>query len=96
MALVSFLPALVIFVCLWLTAVVCSMLAQPLGFSGMDDISMLPVVILVFVIISMIFTPVSNAMMRCFEMAADDFAIRLTGNAARLFHADEADAAEPR
>ena len=79
---VFFFQALVIFASLWLTAVVCSTLAQPLGFSGMDDISMLPVVILVFVIISMIFTPVSNAMMRCFEMAADDFAIRLTGNAA--------------
>jgi STE24 endopeptidase len=30
----------------------------------------------------MVFTPVSNAVMRSFEMAADDFAIRLTQNPA--------------
>jgi STE24 endopeptidase len=78
---VFFFQALVIFAGLWLTAVALNALAQPLGFSGMDDVSMLPLVILVFSIISMIFTPVTNTVMRCFEMAADDFAIRLTGNA---------------
>lgn len=73
--------ALVIFACLWITAVVCHAMAEPLGFSGMEDISMLPFVVLVFIVIGMIFTPVTNTVMRCFEMAADDFAIRLTGNA---------------
>ncbi len=73
--------ALIIFSCLWLTAIFGGALAQPLGFSGIGDIAMLPLMILVFAVISMIFTPVSNAVMRSFEMAADDFAIRLTGNA---------------
>jgi STE24 endopeptidase len=79
---VFFFQALVIFACLWITAIFCHAMAQPLGFSGMDDVSMLPLIILVFAVINMIFNPVTNAVMRCFEMAADDFAIRLTGNPA--------------
>ena len=74
--------ALIIFACLWITAIVCGALAQPLGFSGIDDISMLPLVALVFAAVNLVFTPVSNAVMRSFEMAADDFAIRLTENPA--------------
>jgi STE24 endopeptidase len=78
---IFFLQSLIIFASLWLTAVACGVLAQPLGFNGIADLSMLPLAILVFAVISMVFNPVSNAVMRSFEMAADDFAIRLTGNA---------------
>jgi STE24 endopeptidase len=74
--------ALIIFACLWITAIACAVLAQPLGFGGIGDISMLPLALLVFAVINMVFTPVSNAVMRSFEMAADDFAIRLTQNPA--------------
>lgn len=72
--------ALILFACLWITAIVCATLAEPLGFSGIGDIAMLPLMILVFALVNMIFSPLSNAVMRSFETAADDFAIRLTGN----------------
>jgi STE24 endopeptidase len=74
--------ALILFAGLWITAVTCGILAQPLGFNGVGDISMLPLMMLVFAIINMVLTPVSNAVLRSFEMAADDFAIRLTENPA--------------
>jgi STE24 endopeptidase len=77
---IFFFQSLIIFAGLWITAITCSTLAQPLGFSGIGDISMLPLMALVFAVVNLIFTPVSNAVMRSFEMAADDFAIRLTRN----------------
>jgi STE24 endopeptidase len=72
--------ALILFACLWITGIAAGALAEPLGFGGMGDAAMLPLLILVFAIVNLILTPVSNAVMRSFEMAADDFAIRLTGN----------------
>ena len=72
--------ALIIFACLWITAVSVGDLAVPLGYSGIGDVALLPLLALVFAIINTVFTPVSNAVMRSFETAADDFAIRLTGN----------------
>ena len=55
---------------------------SPLGYSGIGDVALLPLMALVFAAVNMVFTPVSNAVMRSFETAADDFAIRLTGNPA--------------
>ncbi|MDD4923911.1 MAG: M48 family metallopeptidase [Dehalococcoidales bacterium] len=72
--------ALILFASLWITAVVCGTLSEPPGFSGIGDVAMLPLMILVFASVNMVFTPVSNAVMRSFETAADDFAIRLTVN----------------
>lgn len=74
--------ALIIFACLWITAVSVGALAAPLGYSGIGDVALLPLMALVFAAVNMVFTPVSNAVMRSFETAADDFAIRLTGNPA--------------
>jgi len=70
----------VIFACLWLTAVIVKALTTPLGFDGIEDVAILPLFVLVFVTVNIIFTPLSNALMRSFEIAADDFALRLTRN----------------
>lgn len=52
----------------------------PLGFSGIDDIAVLPLLVLVFAVLSLLIMPISNTLIRRFEKAADDFALRLTGN----------------
>jgi STE24 endopeptidase len=52
----------------------------PLGFSGIDDIAVLPLLVLVFAVLSLLIMPISNTLIRRFEKAADDFALHLTGN----------------
>jgi STE24 endopeptidase len=89
--------ALIILASLWITSIASGALAAPLGFNGIGDVAMLPLAILIFAVINLVFTPVSNAVMRSFEMAADDFAIRLTRECARFYFYDyKADTAEPR
>ncbi len=72
--------SLVLFVCLWLTYVIAGLLAAPLEFGGTGDVAILPLLILIFGAVSMLLSPVSNAVIRSFETEADDFALRLTGN----------------
>ncbi len=77
---IFFFQALILFTCLWMTDIAAGALAELLGFSGVGDVAMLPLLVLTFVAINLVLVPVSNAVMRSFELAADDFAIRLTGN----------------
>jgi STE24 endopeptidase len=77
---IFFFQALILFTCLWMTDITADALAELLGFSGVGDVAMLPLLVLTFAAINLMLVPVSNAVMRSFELAADDFAIRLTGN----------------
>jgi len=51
-----------------------------LGFNGISDIAALPLLILIFFIISLLVAPLTNAYSRHIEAAADDYALRLTDN----------------
>ncbi len=52
----------------------------PLGFSGIDDIAALPLLVLVFAVLSLLLMPLANTYIRGREWAADEFALRLTGH----------------
>ena len=51
-----------------------------LGFNSMSDIAALPLLMLIFAIISLLAAPLTNAYSRHLEAAADDYALRLTDN----------------
>jgi len=53
---------------------------MPLGFNGISDIAALPLLMLIFSVISLLVTPLTNAYSRRLEAAADDYALRLTDN----------------
>jgi len=52
----------------------------PLGFSGISDIAALPLLMLILATFSLLVTPVTNTYCRHLEVAADDYALRLTDN----------------
>ncbi len=72
--------SVILFLSIWLTCVIAGAAAVPLGFSGISDVAALPLIFLTLWLVNTLFTPVSNTIMRRFEKAADDFALRLTGN----------------
>lgn len=53
---------------------------MPLGFNGISDIAALPLLMLIFSVISLLVAPLTNAYSRRLEAAADDYALRLTDN----------------
>ncbi len=53
---------------------------MPLGFNGIADIAALPLLMLIFYIISLLIAPLANTYSRHIEVAADDYALRLTDN----------------
>lgn len=53
---------------------------MPLSFRGISDAATLPLLALVFVTIGLMIAPAGNALSRRLELAADKFALRLTGN----------------
>ncbi len=52
--------------------------ATPFGFAGVADVAALPLLILMFAIFSLVVAPLTNAYSRHLEVAADDYALRLT------------------
>ncbi len=72
--------AAILFVSFLLTNIITRAAVTPLGFSGIDDIAVLPLLVLVFAVLSLLIMPISNTLIRRFEKAADDFALHLTGN----------------
>ncbi|MDI6815047.1 MAG: M48 family metallopeptidase [Dehalococcoidales bacterium] len=54
--------------------------ALPLGFNGISDIAALPLLMLIFATFSLLVAPVTNTYHRYLEVAADDYALRLTDN----------------
>lgn len=74
------LQSAILFIYLWLTYIITTALVEPLGFGSVGDIAALPLLILVFSVVNMIFVPVANACIRYFETAADSFALQLTEN----------------
>ena len=52
----------------------------PLGFSGISDIAALPLLMLILATFSLLVTPVTNTYRRHLEVAADEYALRLTDN----------------
>ncbi len=53
---------------------------MPLGFAGISDIAALPLLMLIFATFSLVLMPLTNSYRRHLEMAADDYALRLTDN----------------
>ncbi len=53
---------------------------MPLGFAGISDIAALPLLMLIFATFSLVLMPLTNSYRRYLEMAADDYALRLTDN----------------
>ncbi len=53
---------------------------MPLGFNGIADIAALPLLMLIFSVISLLIAPLTNTYSRHLEVAADDYALRLTDN----------------
>jgi STE24 endopeptidase len=72
--------AAVLFICLWLTHIVANAVIVPLGYAGLEDVAALPLLVLILAAVNILLTPLSNSVSRSFETAADDFALRLTGN----------------
>jgi len=72
--------AAILFVSFLLTNIITRAAVTPLGFSGIDDIAVLPLLVLVFVVLSLLIMPISNTIIRRFEKVADNFALRLTGH----------------
>jgi len=52
----------------------------PLGFIGISDIAALPLLMLVFATFSLLVAPMTNTYSRHLEVAADEYALRLTDN----------------
>lgn len=52
----------------------------PLGFNGISDIAALPLLMLILATFSLLVAPVTNTYRRHLEVAADDYALRLTDN----------------
>ncbi len=67
------------FVYFGLTHIITIALVAPLGLGGISDVAALPLMILVFAILSLLLVPFSNAIVRRLEHEADDFALHLTG-----------------
>lgn len=72
------LQSAILFIYLWLTYIITTALVEPLGFGSVGDIAALPLLILVFSVVNMIFVPVANRCIRYFETAADSYALQLT------------------
>ncbi len=53
-------------------------IAVPLGFSGISDIATLPLLMLILATFNLLIAPVVNSYSRHLEMAADEYALRLT------------------
>jgi STE24 endopeptidase len=69
-----------LFVYLWITYIITAAAVEPLGFGSMSNIAALPLLVLVFSAVNMIFTPFTNTCIRRFEKAADGYALQLTEN----------------
>ena len=52
----------------------------PMGFSSISDIAALPLLMLIFATFSLLVAPVTNTYSRHLEVAADEYALRLTDN----------------
>jgi STE24 endopeptidase len=71
--------AVILFISFLWTDVIATALVTPLGFGGVGNIAALPLLVLVFMVLSLLLMPLSNTYIRSRERAADDFALRLTG-----------------
>jgi len=71
--------AVILFVSFLLANIITRAVVAPLGFGGIDDIAALPLLVLVLAVLSLLLMPLSNTYIRGREWAADDFALRLTG-----------------
>ena len=76
---------LVIHAAIWLVGFYVADLALnasvlPLGFSGISDIAALPLLMLILATFSLLVAPVTNTYSRHLEVAADEYALRLTDN----------------
>jgi len=74
------LQAIIMLLYLWLTFVISNEVAGPLGLGEASSIAALPLLVLLFSIINMVFMPLSNIIIRYFEKAADSFAMKITCN----------------
>ncbi len=74
------LQSALLFVYLWITYIITAAAVEPLGFGSMSNIAALPLLVLVFPAVNMIFTPFTNTCIRRFEKAADGYALWLTEN----------------
>ncbi|MEE8194559.1 MAG: M48 family metallopeptidase, partial [Dehalococcoidales bacterium] len=74
------LQSAILLVGFYVTGLILKASIVPLGFSGIDDIAALPLLVLVFAVLSLLLMPLANTYIRGRERAADEFALRLTGN----------------
>jgi STE24 endopeptidase len=79
--------ALLIVAGFYLAARVLGSLSQVAGLRGVTDIGGLPVLVLAAGLVSLLMSPVANAMSRAFERSADRFALSLTKNPAAFISA---------
>lgn len=59
----------------------------PLGFSSVSDVAALPLLMLVFAAFSLLVSPLTNGYSRYVEVAADEYALRLTDNPGAFINA---------
>lgn len=64
----------------YVTALALKASVTPLGFNGISDIAALPLLMLIFATFSLLVAPVTNTYSRHLEVAADEYALRLTDN----------------
>lgn len=69
-----------VFVCFFCSNLFFRNLIFRFGFNGLSDIAALPILIIIFMLISLVLAPLKNYLSRFLEKQADDFAIKVTGN----------------
>ncbi len=62
----------------YVTNIILKATIVPLGFSSLSDIATLPLLILIFGVVSLLFAPLTNSFSRQLETAADGYALSLT------------------
>jgi len=70
----------VMLVNLYAASLVLDAVIEPLGFSGLSDVSALPLLVLIFIVINLLLSPIITGYGRRLETEADGYALELTGN----------------
>ena len=72
--------AVILFFSFLLTHLIARVFIESLNFSGIEDVAAMPLLAVIFIVISSLLVPFSNMFIRRRERQADEYALRLTGN----------------
>lgn len=70
----------ILLVNLYAAGIILDAVIEPLGFSGLSDVSALPLLVLVFTVVNLLLSPITTSYGRRLEMEADGYALELTSD----------------